>query len=186
MDAGVLLAIAAFVALAIASALVIRRAGRVLAETREAETFRRAAVDLADRIERSLSGASQRIDHVRRRELDASAIGDTLSAAQDAVVRYAAEARLLRPPREMRGIQADLVAELERAERALGMVEHGCTMLASAGRGPRELEGQTSIKRGYLNLLHAREAIARHAADAVATRVTVERSRRSEARDHTM
>jgi hypothetical protein len=28
---------------------------------------------------------------------------------------------------------------------------------------PRELEAETSIKRGYLNLLHAREAIARHA-----------------------
>ena len=29
--------------------------------------------------------------------------------------------------------------------------------------GARELEAQTSIKRGYLNLIHAREAIARQA-----------------------
>ena len=44
------------------------------------------------------------------------------------------------------------------------MVEHGCTILASPAARQRELEAQTSIKRGYLNLLHAREAIARHAA----------------------
>src|ERR671921_839213 len=56
--------------------------------------------------------------------------------------------------------------ELERAQRALEMVEHGTTMLAAARRGPRELEAQTSIKRGYLNLIHAREAFARHAARA--------------------
>jgi hypothetical protein len=48
------------------------------------------------------------------------------------------------------------------------MVEHGAGILAQARRRGRELEAQTSIKRGYLNLLHAREAIARHAARAVA------------------
>ena len=38
--------------------------------------------------------------------------------------------------------------------------------------GARELEAQTSIKRGYLNLLHAREAIAREASrvDGLQTR----------------
>jgi hypothetical protein len=36
-------------------------------------------------------------------------------------------------------------------------------MMLMASRGPRELEAQTSIKRGYLNLIHAREAFARHA-----------------------
>ncbi len=39
-------------------------------------------------------------------------------------------------------------------------------MLTSARRGARDLEAQTSIKRGYLNLIHAREAIARHAVRA--------------------
>ena len=41
------------------------------------------------------------------------------------------------------------------------MVEHGANILASVRGGARELEAQTSIKRGYLNLIHAREAIAR-------------------------
>jgi hypothetical protein len=54
------------------------------------------------------------------------------------------------------------VAELERAGRALEMVEHGRSIQASARSGGREVEAQTSIKRGYLNVLHAREAIAQH------------------------
>ena len=52
---------------------------------------------------------------------------------------------------------------LERAGRALSTVEHGTNILASVRGGARELEAQTSIKRGYLNLIHAREAIARQA-----------------------
>ncbi len=48
------------------------------------------------------------------------------------------------------------------------MVEHGCAIQASARAGSRELEAQTAIKRGYLNVLHAREAIARHALEAAA------------------
>ena len=46
------------------------------------------------------------------------------------------------------------------------MVEHGTTIMVNVRRGPRELEAQTAIKRGYLNLIHAREAFARRALDA--------------------
>jgi len=48
------------------------------------------------------------------------------------------------------------------------MVEHGATILIGVRRGPRELEAQTAIKRGYLNLIHAREAFARRALDVEA------------------
>ena len=54
----------------------------------------------------------------------------------------------------------------ERAERALAMVDHGAKILAQVRRRGRELEAQTAIKRGYLNLIHAREAILRHAVAA--------------------
>ena len=49
--------------------------------------------------------------------------------------------------------------------------------MASVRGGARELEAQTSIKRGYLNLIHARDAISHQAvlADALKT-----------SRDHTM
>ena len=83
---------------------------------------------------------------------------------------YADEARALHPPVDGTRIQAGLVGELERAARAIGMIEHGCAIQISARAGARELEAQTAIKRGYLNVLHAREAINRHRIEAAALR----------------
>jgi len=165
-DVLVILPIAAFVALAAGLAIVLRGTGRIVARTRELEQFKQGVRDLAARVDASLGGAAGQIDAVRRRQAGPETIGDTLVAATDAVERYSEEARSLRGPQAARPIRANLVAELERAERALGMVEHGASIMAAARRGSRELEAQTSIKRGYLNLLHAREAIARHALEA--------------------
>jgi len=167
-----LLPILAFVALAAGLAVVFRRTGSIVARTREAETFRSSVRDLAARIDASLGGAAHRIDQVRHHELTPDAISETLLVASDAVDRYLAEARALRVPSSAVDIRDDLVAQLERAGRALATVEHGATIMSTIRGGARELEAQTSIKRGYLNLLHAREAIAREAsrADGMATR----------------
>jgi hypothetical protein len=161
-----LLPLAAFIALAAASVIILRRAGRLIASQREIQSFRSAVRDLNERIGLSLDGAAQRIDGVRRQQLSAEGLGDTVAATGDAVTRYADEARALRGPPEAEAIARDIVSDLDRAKRAIDMVEHGATILASVRRGGRELEAQTSIKRGYLNLIHAREAIARHAARA--------------------
>ena len=166
MDPFVILPLAAFLALAVLFVMILRRAGRIVARSREVHGFRAAILDLDSRIGQSLDGASERIDAVRRQQLAAEGIGDTLAAATDAVARYADEARALKGPPEATAIGQDIVHELARAGRAIDMVEHGVTILASVRRGGRELEAQTSIKRGYLNLIHAREAISRHAARA--------------------
>jgi hypothetical protein len=162
----VLLPITAFLALVIGVAIVLRRAGRIVARTREIEGFRSSVRDLTTRIDQSLEGAAGRIDAVRRGQLGADTIGPTIEAATDAVARYAEEARTLKGPAIAAEVRDALVDDLERAERALGMVEHGAGILAQVRRRGRELEAQTSIKRGYLNLIHAREAIVRHAAAA--------------------
>jgi hypothetical protein len=166
------LPILAFIALAAGLAVVFRRTGSIVAKTREAEGFRTSVRDLAARIDASLGGAAHRIDQVRHHELTPDAIAETLLVASDAVDRYLAEARALRAPSSAVDIRDDLVAQLERAGRALATVEHGATIMSTIRGGARELEAQTSIKRGYLNLLHAREAIAREAsrADGLATR----------------
>ncbi len=161
-----LLALVCFVALTLAFWIFVRRTGRLVAEIREVDTFRHATTDLGARIEASLEGVSSRIDAVRRHTVAADAIGDSLASASEAVERYTAEARALQPPPRTGEIRDQIVAELERAARALQLTEHGCSILASARAGSRELEAQTAVKRGYLNLLHAREAIARHAARA--------------------
>ena len=168
MELTILLPILAFVALAAGLAVVFRGTGRIVARTRELDRFKQQVRDLAARADVSLGGAVVEIDAVRRRQVGPETITDTVAAATDAVERYAEEARELRGPSSARRIRGDLVAELERAQRALGMVEHGASILAAARRGNRELEAQTSIKRGYLNLLHAREALARHAQEAEA------------------
>ena len=161
-----LLPVAAFAALAFGVLVVLRRAGRIVARTREVEHFRSAIRDLSTRIDQSLEGAVGRIDAVRRGQLAADAIPPTIEAATDAVTRYADEARALKAPPAGEPIRDAIIEELERSERALGMVEHGAKILAQARRRGRELEAQTSVKRGYLNLVHAREAIVRHAAAA--------------------
>jgi len=166
MELTVFLPILAFVALVAGLFVVFRRTNRIVARTRELEEFRVAIQDLATRIDQSLDGAAGRIDAVRHHELPADALAETLAAASDAVERYIEEARALTPPSQTKSIRNDIVGDLERAGRALAMVEHGATIMVAVRRGNRELEGQTSLKRGYLNLLHAREAIARHAAMA--------------------
>lgn len=166
MELTILLPLLAFVALGALASIVLRRAGRVLTDTRDADRFKRGIVDLAERVETSLGGVSERIDAVRRQLETADAIETNLDAAVDAVGRYTEEARQLPAPPWLADLRTAVIDDLERTARALQMVEHGCSILASARPGGRELEAQTAIKRGYLNILHAREAIGRHAEEA--------------------
>ena len=163
-----ILALLAFVALAIAVVIFARRLGRAVAETRSRQSFRRAAGDIVGRACTSLDGVATRIDAVRRQTLDAHLVTDNLEAASEAVRRYTEEAEALAVSTgEAREVRDGILTELQRADRALRLAEHGVTILTSAARlRGRELEAQTSIKRGYLGLLHAREALMRHGARA--------------------
>ncbi len=163
---GILLPIMAFVALAAGLVVVFRGSGRIAARTRELQQFKAAIKDLTFRADTLLGAAAGQIDAVRHQQAGPEAISQTVTEAAETLERYGEEARSWPGPRRAQAIRDDLVGELERAIRALGMVEHGADMLTSARRGARDLEAQTSIKRGYLNLIHAREAIARHAVRA--------------------
>ena len=161
------IALAAFVLLAAVIALGARRAGSVLRRTRVAEGFRGDVADLAARIERSLGDVSVLIDAVRRRDAEGEAIRVNLGAARDAAERYAEEARKLGGPRSAGPHRQGIIEELERVGRALDLVDHGCVLSMTGRRIERGPESDTAIKRGYLNLIHARESIAEHAAAAV-------------------
>ena len=153
----------AFLILLTLFALVVRRAARFIAATRDVERFRRQVGDLADRVEISLGEICGRIDAMRRGQLGADQVGDDLNASLDAVARYSDDALGLHPPSDGSAIRDEIIAALARTARALEMVEHGRAIQASARAGGREIEAQTAIKRGYLNVLHAREAIAHQA-----------------------
>src|SRR3954470_10735812 len=94
-----ILPIIAFVILLVLFALVLRRAGRFVAATRDTERFRRQAGDLTTRGGTVAGQIWERVDAVRRGQVDAGALGDDIPASLDAVARYADEARALRPPR---------------------------------------------------------------------------------------
>ena len=116
--------------------------GRIVARTREVERFRSSVARPGRPGRRSRSsGAAGRIDAVRRRQLGADTIGAD-DRGRDRRGRRATPTRrgrsTARRPRS--AIRDDLVAELERAERALEMVEHGATIMAQVrrrGRGAR-------------------------------------------------
>jgi hypothetical protein len=165
-----LLAILAFVALVLALLVFVRRAARFLAESRDVGRFRRSLAEIGGGAATSLDEILGPIDGVRRRTVAAEAIIEELGRAGEEVARYTEEARGLRGPDPAPAIREGLVGELERASRAIQMVEHGCTILSVAKSDLRAPEAQTSIKRGYLNVLHARDAILAQAerADEVA------------------
>ena len=169
------LPIAGFLVLVLIFVVILRRTGRIVGLSREGDRFRRSVEDLSGRIDTSLGGVIERIDAVRRHQVPPDSIGDNLSAARDAVERYEAEAAKLHGPVPADDVRAALLYELERAGRALEMVAHGCELLATLRSGYRELEAQTAVKRGYLNALHAREAIARHADNLASGRTMTER-----------
>jgi hypothetical protein len=164
-----------FAALVVAFLLILRRAARVVTGTRLEDAFRRDGAALADRAVGHLVEAGARIDRVRRRLDPPAALEEILPAAREALEGLRAEIAALEPPGHLEPLRVRLADEVERAGRAAEAVEHGGSILAAAPRGPREVEGHTSIKRGYLNLLHAREALGELAADLRSERVDARR-----------
>jgi len=182
---GVAVPLVAFVVLAFVFAILLRRAAQLLATARREDTYRSSVRQLAERIDASLGVAVTRVDAVRRHRVGAGEIAADLATAASALEGYADEARQLpHPPRRI-DPRARLAAELERAGRAIGTVEHGCGILVAGGGRTSELEAQTAIKRGYLNLIHAREAVSRLASEVAADVSPPPRPLFSR-RDHTM
>ena len=167
METAQVVALIAFLLVAIGVTLGARRTGSILSRTREAEGFRGEVRDLARRAEASLGEVAVLVDAVRRRDADPASITESLSVARDAADRYAEEARALAAPTVALANRDGLVYELERAWRALELVEHGCSLLGSGRWSERGPEADTAVKRGYLNLIHAREAIAEQALAAI-------------------
>ena len=127
------------------------------------------------RYEAALARASEVIDAVRRGVVPAVDIAADLGQALTATEQLAGEARALRSSSGGEPIRSALIDELERAGRALEMVQHGCGLLVTARGREHDPEALTAIKRGYLNLVHVREEIARQAAAAAAIPVTIPR-----------
>ena len=146
-----------------------RRMSVLIARTRDLEQVQRSVASIDLRLAAATDPLVARLDELRRRTGDPQALARELEPAQATLQDLAAETRALRLPEVLAGQAAVMVHETERAVRAAALVEHGLQALLAA-RGNRELEAQTSLKRGALNLRHAREAFGRAAADVAALR----------------
>ena len=170
MPAELVIPLLIFLVLAAVFLLVLRRVSVVLAETRESAAFRKSVEDLAARVDATLADIISRIDALRRQQIEADEIVEPLDRTLESLLVYNEEARELGGPPAVAGSKAAFIAEIDRADRALQMVEHGASILGSVSSGQRFSEAQTAIKRGYLNVLHARDAISRHGHDIAASR----------------
>ncbi len=166
MSTDVLLPIVAFFALGVPILLLLWRVFVVGGELRREAAQGRAALDIARRADTSLRELSAIVDDLRRRKAGPEESAASLGACAEALRRYAAEADVVdRHVPHMAG--AGLRAEIERAQRAVDLIEFGRGLMVDAD-GEQVAEGETSIKRGYLNLLHARDAIRARAEEMAA------------------
>jgi hypothetical protein len=117
-----------------------------------------AAAEIARRTEAMLGDLIMVVDEVRRRKVDPRAAEPRIAAAGDALRRNSSDASTLGRGGPWAAIAASLVDDIERALRAIELVQHGSELLTD-GTGVGIGEGETSVKRGYLNLVHAREAV---------------------------
>jgi hypothetical protein len=161
VPANVLLPLAAFLAMGLVVLLALWRIVVVGGEARRAAQSYRTASDVAHRADGCIADVAATIDDLRRRRLEPDAAASPLAEATATLAAYAAEVRT-GMGREGAVAFLALADELDRAQRSLELVEHGRQLLASR----EDLgEGETSIKRGYLNLLHARDAIGQRGAE---------------------
>jgi hypothetical protein len=155
--------------LAILLVAVLRRMSTLIARTRDLERYQKAVVALDARSAAVIDPLVRELDEARRNALDPTGLTGAIGAAQGELAALAAEGRALATPAPLVSTTVALVAELDRAARAVDMAEHGLNALTAGTRG-RDLEAQTSLKRGALNLRHAREAIGRMAREVGALR----------------
>lgn len=169
MPQGALLWLIVLVVLAALFLLTLRRLSTLIGRTRTLERYQKQAAQLARRLAVTAEPFIVQLDEIRRRSGDPRGLADAMPGAQDALRAIADEGRTTRPPKGVGRENAALLTELERAVRAAELVGHGLDALV-ADRGGRDLEAQTSLKRGVLNLRHATEAASRIAREIGAIR----------------
>jgi hypothetical protein len=169
MKAELILWVGLLVVLLLLFLAVLRRLSVLIARTRDLERVQRSVESINRRFAIAIGPIVDRLDEIRRRSGDPMLLARDLDPARSMLEDLAVETRKLRVPAMLAGQAAVMVHEMDRALRATELVGHGMDALLAA-RGHRDLEAQTSLKRGALNLRHARDAFGRAAAEVAAVR----------------
>jgi hypothetical protein len=125
-------------------------------EARRTAQSMRVASDVAHRADGLICELATSLDGLRHRRLEPAQVTETILAGRAGLAALAGEARTAMEKTANPAI-ASLVGEIDRAARSLDLIEHGCDLMAETNGLPGE--GETAVKRGYLNLLHTRDAI---------------------------
>lgn len=160
---GTLLWVIFLLALSGLGALTVRRMTELAARTRDLERFQRGVTGIGARLTATVDPMVARLDELRRLTGDPQGLAEDAGPTLATLEGLATEARALRAPAPLVGRLIAIVAELDRAARAADLVDHGLKTLLT-GRGLSQ-EALTSLKRGALNLRHARDAVARLCAE---------------------
>lgn len=155
MSSSVLLPLLIFAALGLPIFALLWRIFVVGGELRREAQQGRAARDIAHRADVSLTELLAVVDDLRRRKSGPEVSAASMSASAEALRRYGLEADAVQ---KRGGDSVGLKSEIERAQRAVDLIEHGRVLMLEP-RPETAIEGEGAVKRGYLNLLHAREAI---------------------------
>jgi hypothetical protein len=151
--------------------VTLRRMSMLAARTRNLERFQRGTGSLDGRFGAVVVPLVHSLDETRRHAGDPEQLRRQVTEAQVTLAELLAETRSLAAPGGLASAVAAMAGELERASRAASLVEHGLDSMVNSSRG-RDLEAQTSLKRGALNLRHSHEAFARVARDVAALQPT--------------
>lgn len=169
MELATILWLAFLVALALLFLRVVLRMRALVARTKGLERVQLAVESLDVRLAGVVDPLVRGLDETRRHAGDPASLSAAAVEAQAVIEVLTAEARAMAVPAGIPVPVAAMTAELERAARAASLVEHGLAAMTPASLG-RDLEAQTSIKRGTLNLRNARDAFALLAGQVAAIR----------------
>jgi hypothetical protein len=157
-----LLWFAVLIALGALFAMTYRRMSKLTTRTRDLEDLQEALESIDLRFAAVVQPLLRGLDEARRHAGDSSGLRELVTEAQAIIDELTGETTALAAPEGLAPVVTALIGELERAGRAVMLVEHGLAMLTNTSIG-RDLEAQTSLKRGALNLRHARDAFAERA-----------------------
>lgn len=167
-----ILALVAFVALALALLLVLRGMGQVIAATRADEAFMHSIAEIVGRASNVLRGALEQADAARYRGGPHADLDRAISTSSVQVASLMEELKAMPVPRD-RGPDHDTIArDLGSAFAALGVLEGGSEVDIDDAAEPAEpgnaadagaTDRRVAVKRGYLALAHAERSLTEHA-----------------------
>jgi len=149
--------------------VTLRRMSQLIARTRGLERFQKGVAELERRFTASVGPLVRGLEDTRRHAGDPAVLREQLGEAQTVLVELRTECTSLPAPIGLSAAVAGLAGDLDRAIRSASLIEHGLNAAINASLG-RDLEAQTSLKRGALNLRHAQEAFTTRAREVAALR----------------